>query len=143
MFIGGNMLLPKQGLVPFALFETEVYLASPCSSETNLWNAVLLQLLKEAEYIRRSLENSQNILNDEKAVHEDKENAFAWNCKLWHKKKSIEVYLNSTDFGILCDYAGHNIDCVRPKILDIVGGRFSVTDNQVKRTFTRKSDKRR
>lgn len=112
------------------------------SPEKNLWNAVLLQLLKEAEYIRRELVNTQQTLNEQSADQYDKETAFDGHWKAKRKQRSLEIYLKTELFVLVCDYAGHNELCVSKKIVDILRNRCSMNDNQVKRTFTRKPDPR-
>lgn len=139
MLAGSELQTELSSHIP-QLIAIEDQVMDHSSPESNIWNAVLLQLLKEAEYIKRDLVISGTILNDKTREAKQRSAAFQNHCKVQNRKKSMEIYIRSEDFAILCDFANHNVDCVVPKVRDILNGRLAITDNQVKRTFTRKPD---
>lgn len=142
MHANSDALRSEANSHPASMLYTEDEFMEHGSPESDLWNSVLLQLLKEAQYIRKDLESTQRILNKKSASAARKDTAFHSHYRAQMKRQSMGVYLRSTDFSVVVDYAGHNIDCIKPKILEILEGTFSVTDNQVKRSFTRKPDKK-
>ena len=142
MHTNGDILRVGANIHPASLLYTEDEFMEHGSPESDLWNSVLLQLLKEAQYVRKDLESTHKTLNNKSIGAVKKDMAFQAHWKAQLKRQSMGVYLRSTDFSVVVDYAGHNIDCIKPKILEILEGTFSVTDNQVKRSFTRKPDKK-
>ena len=111
--------------------------------ETDLWDAVLMQYLKEVQHIYNDRKRCQKALNSASSAAIHKRKAFDELCDIIHKEKSIAYYITSNDFQVVCDHANMNSACIAKNVRDVLSGKISITDKQVKRNFTRKPDARK
>jgi len=106
-------------------------------SEKNMWNSVLLQLLKEAGATKKCVETTSKDTNNEDLSSEIRQQAFNKNVLARRKRRYIKFYIFTNDFQTVCDFAGHEYKTVRSKILDVLDGKCELSMNQVKRNFRR------